>query len=195
MVKCALWGVMLNFDVFDELSPSGESIAVPGAIFDRAAMWATIFMQGHEVRLKIFDSIERLLGRTSMNIASAGLDIVHEMGMPNFNVMPSCKPFPVLASRDIAPMGLQMKLEMPVEVGVGLECDSRFSRSTARPLARTWNNELAFNVIAMVMQVLNKLLCGQERLLFARWPFTTHWCYFRSLSESSNWDHDGPRIF
>jgi hypothetical protein len=35
---------MLNFDVFNELSPSGKSIAVPGATLDRAAMWATIFM-------------------------------------------------------------------------------------------------------------------------------------------------------
>lgn len=86
MVKFALWGVMLNFDVFDELSPSGESIAVSGAILDHAVIWAAIFMQGLEVCLKIFDSIERLLGRTSMNIASAGLDIIHEMGMPNFDV-------------------------------------------------------------------------------------------------------------
>jgi hypothetical protein len=35
---------MLNFAVFDELSPSGEYIAVSGATLDRAAMWATIFM-------------------------------------------------------------------------------------------------------------------------------------------------------
>jgi hypothetical protein len=35
---------MLNFDVLDELSPGGESIAVSGATLDRAAMWATIFM-------------------------------------------------------------------------------------------------------------------------------------------------------
>ncbi|KFY05155.1 hypothetical protein V491_09192 [Pseudogymnoascus sp. VKM F-3775] len=86
MVKFALWGVMLNFDMFDELPPSGESIAMPGAILNHAAIWATTFMQSHKVCLKIFDSIERLLGRTSMNIASAGLDIVHEMGMANFDV-------------------------------------------------------------------------------------------------------------
>ncbi|KFY11583.1 hypothetical protein V492_04374 [Pseudogymnoascus sp. VKM F-4246] len=87
MGKCALWGVMLNLDVFDKLSPSGESIAVPGATLDWAAMWATPFMQGYGVHLEIFDSIERLLGRTSMNLASAGLDIVHEMRMSSFDVV------------------------------------------------------------------------------------------------------------
>ena len=72
--------------------------------------------------------------------------------------MLSRKPFPVLASRDITPMGLYMMLEMPVEVGLGLECDSGFSRSTARPLAHTWNNEVVSGHIAVVMQVLSKAL-------------------------------------
>ena len=57
-------------------------------------------------------------------------------------------------------MGLYMMLEMPVEVGLGLECDSGFSRSTARPLARTWNTEVFSGLIAVVMQVLSKALFG-----------------------------------
>jgi hypothetical protein len=80
----------------------------------------------------------------------------------------------VLASRDITPMGLYMMLEMPVEVGLGLECDSGFSRSTARPLAYTWNDEVVSSLIAMTMQVLRKVLLREERLLFAGWPLATH---------------------
>jgi hypothetical protein len=72
--------------------------------------------------------------------------------------MLSRKPFPVLASRDFAPMGLHMKLEMLVEFGFGLEHDTGFSRSTARPLARTWNNEVVSGLITVVMQVLSKAL-------------------------------------
>jgi hypothetical protein len=80
-------------------------------------------------------------------------------------------------------MGLYMMLEMPVEVGLGLECDPGFSRSTARPLAYTWSDEVVFYLIAMTMQVLSKVLLREERLLFAGWPLATHWCqsYFRSL--------------
>ena len=81
--------------------------------------------------------------------------------------MLSRKPFAVLATRDITPMGLYMMLEMPVEVGLGLECDSGFSRSTARPLAYTWNDEVVSHLITMVMQVLSKVLYSEERLLLA----------------------------
>ena len=77
---------MLSFDMLGKLSPSGESIAVSGAALNRAVMWTIMFVRSHEVRLKIFDSIKRFLDRTSMNIASAGLDNVHEMGMPSFDV-------------------------------------------------------------------------------------------------------------
>jgi len=90
--------------------------------------------------------------------------------------MLSRKPFPVLASRDIAPMRLHMKLEMSVEIGLGLECNSRFSRSTARPLAYTWNNEIVSRLITMAMQVLSKVVFREERCLFAGWPFAAHWC-------------------
>jgi hypothetical protein len=172
MVKCAVWGIMFSFDVLVKFFQSGESIAVSGAFLDRAAMWAINLVHGCEVCLTIFNRIERFLDRASMNIASVGLDNVHEMGMPSFDVIVkfvfprksekttgaarirafectilrmgfqvtleislSRKPFPVLAARDIAPMGLHMTLEMLVEVGLGLDCDPGFSRSAARPLA------------------------------------------------------------
>ncbi|KFY44810.1 hypothetical protein V494_01296 [Pseudogymnoascus sp. VKM F-4513 (FW-928)] len=86
MVKRALWGVMLNCDVSGEPFPGGESMAVTGATIDWAAMWAVPSMQGHEVLIKIFDSIERLLGRTSINIASTRLNFSHEMRMPSLDV-------------------------------------------------------------------------------------------------------------
>jgi hypothetical protein len=75
-----------------------------------------------------------------------------------------------------------MMLEMPIEVGLGLECDSRYSRSTARPLAYTWNDKVVSRLISMVTQVLIKALLSEERLLFAGWPFATHCCqsYLRS---------------
>jgi hypothetical protein len=163
---------MFSFDVLVKFFQSGESIAVSGAFLDRAAMWAINLVHGCEVCLTIFNRIERFLDRASMNIASVGLDNVHEMGMPSFDVIVkfvfpgksekttgaarirafectilrmgfqvaleislSRKPFPVLAARDIAPMGLHMMLEMLVEVGLGLDCDPGFSRSAARPLA------------------------------------------------------------
>ena len=72
--------------------------------------------------------------------------------------MLSRKPFPVLASRDFAPMGLHMKLEMLVEFGLGLERNSGFSRSAARPLSYTWNDEVVSHLITMAMQVLSKAL-------------------------------------
>lgn len=80
-------------------------------------------------------------------------------------------------------MDLHMTLEMLVEVGLGLECDSGFSRSTARPLAYAWNDEVIPRVISMVMQVLSKVLLSEERLFFAGWPFATHWgqSYLRGL--------------
>jgi hypothetical protein len=81
--------------------------------------------------------------------------------------MLSREPFPMLASSDMAPMGLHMKLEMPVEVGLGLERTSGFSRSAARPLAYTWSNEDVSHLITMAMQVLSKFLYSVERLLFA----------------------------
>lgn len=86
MVKRALWRVMLIFDMVDKLSPNGKSIAVSGACLNRAVMWAIMFVRSREVHLKILDSIERFPDRTSMNIASAGLDSAHEMGMPGFDV-------------------------------------------------------------------------------------------------------------
>jgi hypothetical protein len=72
----------------------------------------------------------------------------------------------MLASIDMAPMGIHMKLEMPVEVGLGLEC-SGFSRSAAGPLAYTRNGEVVSHLITMAMQVLSKVLYSEDRLLFA----------------------------
>ena len=86
MVKCAVWRIMLSFDVLDKLSPSGESIIVSGAFPNRAVMWAMMLVRGCEVCLKIFNRIERFLDCASMNIASAGLGHVHEMGMPTFDM-------------------------------------------------------------------------------------------------------------
>lgn len=86
MVKCAVWRIMLSFDVLDKLSPSGESIIVSGAFLNRAVMWAMMLVRGCEVCLKIFNRIEGFLDCASMNIASAGLGNVHEMGMPTFDV-------------------------------------------------------------------------------------------------------------
>jgi hypothetical protein len=213
MVKGTVWRIMLSFDVLDKSSPSGESIVVCGAFLNWAAIWAIMLVCDCVVSLKIFNRIERFLDRACMNIASVGLDNVHEMGMPSFDVrvkfvlprkserttgaarlrtvecaflrmgfqvtrqvMLSRKPFPVLASKDIAPMSLHMTLEMPVEVGLGLECDSGSSGSTTRPLAHTGNDEVVPRFITMAMQVLSKVLFTEERLLFARWPLATHWC-------------------
>ena len=186
---------MLNFDMFDELSRSGEPIAMPSAILNRAAMRAINFMRSREVLLQIFDTVERSLDGTAMNIASVGLDNVHKVGMPSFDVsvkfvfaqksdigtsaawirtiklaflrmafqvtvqvIVSRKPFPMLASRDIAPIDFHMTLEMAVEFGRSLECKAGSFRSTARPLACTWSNEVAECLVAMVIQVLSEVL-------------------------------------
>jgi hypothetical protein len=204
---------MLSFDVLDKSSPTGESIVVCGAFLNRAVIWAIMLVCDCVVSLKIFNRIERFLDHACINIASEGLDNVHEMGMPSIDmrvkfilprkserttgaarirtvecvflrmgfqvtlqVMLSRKPFPLLASRDITPMSLHMKLEMPVEVGHGLEWESGFSGSTTRPLAHTWSDELVPRYIMMAMQVLSKVLFTEERLLFAGWPLATHWC-------------------
>jgi hypothetical protein len=86
MVKRAVWWIMLSFDVLDKFSPSGKSIVVSGAFLNRAVMWAMIFVRGCEVCPKIFNRIERFLDRASMNITPVGLDNVHDMGMPSFDV-------------------------------------------------------------------------------------------------------------
>lgn len=67
-----------------------------------------------------------------------------------------------------------MTLKMPVEVGLSPECDSGFSRSTARPLAYTWNGEVFPHLITMTMQVLSKVFLSRETLSFAGWPFAMH---------------------
>jgi hypothetical protein len=77
---------MLSFDVVDKFSPSGKSIGVSGAYLNRAAMWTIMLVRGCEVCLKIFNRIERFLDRASMNIAPVGLDNVHKMRMPSFDV-------------------------------------------------------------------------------------------------------------
>jgi hypothetical protein len=51
MVKFALWWVMLNFDMFDELCRTGESIVMSSATLNRAAMWAMNFVPSREVLL------------------------------------------------------------------------------------------------------------------------------------------------
>jgi hypothetical protein len=49
-------------------------------------MWAIILVCGCVVCLKIFNRIEMFLDHVSMNTASAGMDNVHEMGMPSLGV-------------------------------------------------------------------------------------------------------------
>jgi len=53
---------------------------------------------------------------------------------------------------------------MPIQVGLALECDSGISRSTARLLARTWNNEFFPGLIAVGIKMPNEVLFAQERL-------------------------------
>jgi len=205
---------MLSFDVLDKFSPNGESIVVLGTFLNWAAMWAMVLVHDCEVRLEIFNRIERFLDRASMDIASAGLYIIHEVGMSSFNVdvkfvfsrksdrtagaarirtveivflrmgsqvtlqvTLSRKAFPVLTSRDIAPVELHMILEMSVKIDLVLEYGSKSPRSAARPLTFTLNDEVASRLITMAMQMLSKLLFSEECLSFAGWPFTTHWCY------------------
>jgi hypothetical protein len=77
---------MLSFDVLDKSSPSGESIVVCGAFLNWAAIWAIMLVCDCVVSLKIFNRIERFLDYACMNIASVGLDNIHEMGMPRMRV-------------------------------------------------------------------------------------------------------------
>lgn len=87
MVKSAFWRIMLCFDMLNKSSPSGESFVVSGAFPNGTAMWATTLVYGHEVCLKIFNRIEKCVDRTSINIASAGLNNVHKIGMPSSDVI------------------------------------------------------------------------------------------------------------
>jgi hypothetical protein len=151
---------MFSFDVFDKFFQSGESIAVSGAFLDRAGIWAIFnrierfldrasmniasFGQDnvHEMGMPSFDVIVKFIfPRKSEKTTGAARIRAFEctilrMGVQvTLEISLSRKPFSVLATRDIAPMGLHMTLEMPVEGDLGLDCDPGFSRSTARPLA------------------------------------------------------------
>jgi hypothetical protein len=50
-------------------------------------MWMAVLMSSPEMRLKFLDSLERILHRTSMNIALEGLDNTYEIGMPILDVL------------------------------------------------------------------------------------------------------------
>jgi hypothetical protein len=131
-------------------------------------------MPGFDVSVKFVFTHKSKRGTSAAGIWALEIALLRMAFQVTREIMLSRKSFPVLASRNIAPMGLYMALEMSIQVGNGLECDSGFSRSTARPLARTWNSEVLSGLIAMAMKVLSEVFFTQERLLFAGWPFTTH---------------------
>jgi hypothetical protein len=87
VAKRTIRRIMLICVMFKKFRGARESLAVVGAGFNRAAMWMAVFMSSHEMRLKFLDSLERILHRTSTNIALETLDNTHEIGMPILDVL------------------------------------------------------------------------------------------------------------
>jgi hypothetical protein len=87
MAKRTLRGVMLICEMFKKFLGAREPLAVVNAGSNWAAMWMAVLVSSHEMRLKFFDSLERILHRTSMNIALERLDNTHEIGMPILDVI------------------------------------------------------------------------------------------------------------
>jgi len=135
-------------------------------------------MLSFDVSVKFVFALKSDIGTAAARIRTVEFSFRRMGFQVTRQVILSRKPFSMLASRDIAPVDFHMTLEMAVEVGLSLKCSTGFFRSTARPLACTWNNEVVACLVTMVIQVLSEVLFIYERLLFAGRPFTMHFRFW-----------------